>query len=94
MHPLFTESIKSPFAKSHLENVVINVVVNVTTTVTKLTVDTDESYTLNIEPDTEKVIRTGANWNSIWHSDNIFLQDKAMYEVNQLLDTLAQDKTF
>ena len=54
-HPKYSEANKNPFEASQLENVVIKVVVNVASNVTKLTVDTDESYALSIEPDSQQV---------------------------------------
>ena len=59
MHPEFVHrpggDLKSPFEKSNSEDAVINVVVSVTTNVTRLTLDTDESYSLAIESDSQKV---------------------------------------
>ena len=59
MHPKFVhrqgEDPKSPFPKSNSADAVINVVVSVATNVTRLTLDTDESYSLAIESDSEKV---------------------------------------
>ena len=65
MHPAFDQLPKNPFPKSHSENVVINVVVSVASNVTRLTLDTDESYSLTIEPDSQKVRETDTDHDTL-----------------------------
>jgi hypothetical protein len=46
---------KNPFPKDHSDSVVINVVVRVASNETKLTLQTDESYDLELSPDSQQV---------------------------------------